>query len=237
MASYKVRRNILGKGGGRFGGVSNYTDFNTAGRQTMAGTARIYRDIWIPPTAFYALEPNGFALPYTATAVAAGSTPTVNPWQIAAGEAAASPYLIPVLSASTAENLDARAWTTFFAPQDAASSISPSVILYYTTRLDMATTGSMEVWRLHYNYWGTSGSAVGGSSGSILYGASMSTTGSGALEVKTLGAIAPFVTASPFVALQLTLENSNASAMAGSPEEVIFGMRIRYAAENLGPTT
>lgn len=53
MASFKVRRQVLGTGGGRFGGTSNYSDIDTAGRLTMAGTAKVYRDQWVPAPNFF----------------------------------------------------------------------------------------------------------------------------------------------------------------------------------------
>lgn len=238
MASFKIRRLLRAMGGGRLGSGSNYTDWNTSGRQTMAGTARVYRDLWLPAAAWYGIEPNQFANAFNATAATATCTPIVQPMTIYAGAATASPFQVPVLAASVAENKDARAGTVFLAPTDAASSGSVQCHLYYTTDLELATTGSMEVFRLHYNYWGSAGSNVGGTSGSIVYGASMATTGCGALEVQDLGDIPSFnVSSSPFVALQLTLENSNASAMSGSPEERIFGLRLRYVADSLGVVT
>jgi len=52
MPSFKVRRLLRGTGGVRFGSDSNYTNIDTAGRQTMAGTARMYREVWLPATQF-----------------------------------------------------------------------------------------------------------------------------------------------------------------------------------------
>ena len=236
MASYKVRRLLLAMRGARLGyTTSDYIDISACGQVKLSGSARVYKDLWIPATQFYALEPSGFANTFNATAAVAGSTPTVLPWQVYAGEDNASPFMIPVLAGSMAENTDARAWTCFFAPIDAASSGSISAHLYWTTHDEKATTGSMAVWRLHYNYLGTGGSAVGGSSGSILYGASMVGTGSGKLEVSSLGNIASFrVAASPLVTLQITLEGSSGSQMGGAPAEDIIGLRLRYVADILG---
>jgi hypothetical protein len=232
---YKIRRLIKGKGGARLGGISDYADFSTIGRLTAAGSARFYKDMWLPAAAWYGIEPNQFANAFLATATAATCTPIVQPAEIYGGKATASPMKVPVLAASVGENLDARVTTVFLAPPDAASTGSVQCHLYYTTRLEFATTGSMEVWRVHYAYLGSAGSAPGsGVSGSIVYGASMATTGSGKLEIQNIGNLPSFRTASPFVALQLTLENSNASAAAGSPEEHIYGMRLRYVAETLG---
>jgi hypothetical protein len=139
------------------------------------------------------------------------------------------------MSASAGTNTDSRMATTFIAPADAATTGSVEAKLYFTSRLALATAGSMQVFRVHYEYLGTSGSAELGS-GSILYGGSYSGTGNGQLEVWDLGDLPSFnASSSPFVMLQLTLEQSNASGMSGSAEEDIFGMKLRYQA--LDPDT
>src|SRR3972149_11504603 len=53
MAGFKVRRVIKGTGGAKVGTATNYTDLSTAGYQTMYGTARVRRDVWIRATDFY----------------------------------------------------------------------------------------------------------------------------------------------------------------------------------------
>jgi len=240
MANFKVKRKVLGMGGARFGDSVDYTDFaNGTGRMTMATQARVYKDVWLGPEKWYAFAPNNFANMFSIDSPA-GSPTTTRPWEVNFGEAAGSGVMLPTISTSMAGATDARMATTFYAPADADSTVSPSVFLHWTTKLSSATTGSMYVFRVHYDYKGTGGSALGGSSGSILYGASMSTTGSGKLEVKTLGTIPAFQTASPFVSLQLTDEGSHASATAvtgGSSELVFFGLRIRYIANALGAAT
>ena len=235
MASLKTRRLQVSTGGERVGSATNYTSLDTSGRQTMIGSARVYKDLWLPATQWYGVEPNGFANPFLGPASANTCQATVLPLQVYGGEAQASPIMVPVLAGSNAENLDNRAATTFFAPPDAASAVSPSAFLYWTVASENETTGCMVVWRLHWNYYGTGGSKFGVTSGSVLYGASMATAGSAKLEVSTLGAMGAFTTASPFVVLQLTEEGSNASQMAASAGESVIGLRIRYAVENLGP--
>jgi len=237
---YKVRRQLKAKGGARIGeGDTNYADFaKTTGRLTFAGTGRVRTALWIPATDWVGKTPDQFGNAFNVTNTVSGSTPTVafNRVEFGSdGATGASSVDIPVMTACAGTNEDARASTMFLAPPDADTSGSVSVQLYYTTRLDMATTGSMQVWRLHYNYMGTSGSHTGGTSGSILYGASMVTTGSGKMEVQTLGTIPSFnFSSSPIVMLQLTLEQSNACGMSGSPEEDIFGMGLTYTANSLG---
>ena len=223
-----------------FGDGTNKTTLTNAGRQTMAGTARARRTIVIPATDWYGVEPNQFANAYNATAATAASTPTVRPFGMNFGPASGSTVAMPVLSASLTTACIARAATWIWAPSDADTTGSVAVQLVYTTKLAMATAGSMQVFRLHYRYLGSAGSAdlVGTSSGSILYGASMATIGNGKMEIKSLGNIPSFqFSASPFVGLQLTIQGDNACAMAGSPEEQIFGVVLTYTACALGTTS
>ncbi len=233
MASLKTRRKLLATGGVEIGSATNMTDFDTAGRQTLVGTARVYKDLWFPATMWYGIEPDGFVNAFNATAATTACTPIVVPKMVYGGGADASPIAVPTMAASCAENKDARAALCFVAPPDAASSGSSTVTLYYTTR-GAHTALDMQVWRLNWQYFGTGTSDVGGQSGSILYGASMVSTGSGCLEVQTLGQMHAFRSASPFCVVQLKLANSDGSAFAGAPDESIYGMKIRYIAENLG---
>ena len=233
--AYKVRRQIKSTGGTRVGGTSHYTDIaKTTGRLTMAGSARVYKDIWLGPEKWYAYAPNNWANMFSIDSPA-GSPTTTQPWSVAFGNTG-SDVMLPVLASSAGGQTDQRAATTFYAPADADSTVSPSVYLWWTTRLGMATTGSMFVWRFHYDYKSTTGSVLGGSSGSRVYCASLAHTGSGKLAESTLGTIPAFQTASPFVSLQLIEEGSNASStgVAGSTDEVVFGVRIRYIANVLG---
>lgn len=225
MPLLKFRRQLLATGGVKLKGTG----------LTMEGTGRVRKQLWIPATDWYGIEPNQFANAYNATVTAAGSTPSVCPVGVAFGSAAGSTVQIPALSASVAENKDARAATVFMAPTDADTTGSVSVDLVYTTQVAMATTGSMNVFRLHYNYTGDSGEGVGGTSGSILKGASMTTVGGGKWEVENLGTMPSFqYTASPIVMLQLTDEGSSASYQSGSSENSILGLRLTYTACALG---
>ena len=54
MAGMRVNRQLQARGGAKIGsGSANYTDFDTSsGCQTMAGTAKIYKELWIPASEF-----------------------------------------------------------------------------------------------------------------------------------------------------------------------------------------
>lgn len=225
--------NFLGQT--KHGSSGSYTQFAKDGRQTMTGTAKVYKDLWIPATSWLGIAPGQFANPYNANFTSAGSTSIVATQEAPIGPAAGSPALIPVMSASAAANEDSRMATVFLAPADAATTGSVEVTLYFSTLLAMATTGSMQVYRLHYCYVGAAGSPELGNGGSILYAGSMATTGSGKLEIWDLGDINSFsVASSPLVFMQLTLEQSSASGMAGSAEDFIYGVNLRYVSDNLG---
>jgi hypothetical protein len=219
----------------RMGSSGSYVQIAKDGRLTLAGSARVYKSLWLPATQWYGIEPNSFANPFNATATSAGSTPTVRPYAADFGSAAGSKVSIPVMSASQATNLDSRMATSFIVPQDAATTGSVQPKLFFTTKVAMATAGSMQVYRLNYQYIGSTGSPNLTDSGSVLYGGSMASTGNGKMEIWDLGDLPSFnAAASPLVLLQLTLEQSNGSCMAGSAEDQILGMRIDYQADALG---
>lgn len=222
----------------RFGSSGSYTQLTTDGRQTMVGAAKVYKTLWLPAPVWYGQEPDQFANTFNATLASAGSTNTVRPWDADFGKDSGSTVSIPVMSADCAEDDDARMSTGFIAPADAATTGSVEAKLYFTTKLAMATTGSMEVYRLRYSYLSSAGSPELGVTGSLLYGGSMVTTGNGKLEVWDLGDMASFnIAASPFVLLELALEGSDASCMGASPEDSIIGLQLKYVAENLGTQT
>ncbi len=234
MASLKFRAKVRGTGGVRAGTSGSYTDLAADGYQTMVGAAKVYKDLWIPATQFWGLQPNGFANWQGGGTSITGSTSAAVVMEVYGLKGTGSPALLPVVAASVAENADARMSTTFFAPPDAATSGCSTVHLYWSTAAH-DTTGSMEVWRLRYLYTGTSGSGAGaGVTGCALKATCCVTTGCGHIEVVTLGSMNAFSQASPFCVMEIGLENSNASAMASAPDENIIGVRVRYIANSLG---
>lgn len=219
------------------GSSGSYTRFAADGRQTMVGTAAVYKDLWIPASAWFGIEPNQFTMvsPITNTAASPNNIP--RPFAANFGKDSGSTVQIPALSASAATNTDSRAGTTFIAPSDAATSGSVEATLFFTSKLAMATAGSMEVFRLRYQYIG-SGSANLADSGSILYGGSYAGLGNGVIESWDLGDLPSFsYSASPLVLLELALEQSNGSCMAGSAEELVLGLRLRFLSDALGAQT
>ena len=79
-------------------------------------------------------------------------------------------------------------------------------------------TTDIEVWRLHYRYLGASGSPDLLPSGSILYGASMTTVGNGRMEIKSLGTIPSFNFSSSPCAKTSTLPSAQFFTHPASPK-------------------
>jgi len=220
-----------------FGSSGSYTRFAADGRQTMVGEAMVYKDLWLPAAQWYGIEPNQWCNVFNASVSSATCTPSLRPLAANFGKDSGSTVQLPVLSASAGTNTDSRASTSFIAPSDAATSGSVEATLYFTSKLAMATTGSMEVFRLRYQYIGPGGSPglLTSESGSILYGGSYAGLGNGVIEAWDLGMLPAFsYSASPLVLLELALEQSNACCMAGSAEESIIGLRLRYESNALG---
>lgn len=229
----KVRRKILFKEGIRVGSATNYMDVSSGGVVSSTGNARVYKDIWLPANMWQATDPNQFAAANGAYLTSSTCTTAASPEYFNMYNTG-STIAFAVLAASVADGKDAHASISFLAPPDAATTGSVQCHLYYTTQVALATAGSMSVWKVHYDYLGTGGSA-GLDSGSIVYGASLATVGGGLLEVADLGDLPSFnASTSPFVALVLTYLGSNASNMAGSAEEAVFGLKLRYVADSAG---
>ena len=224
-------------GNERFGTGTNYTDFSTSGRMTMAGTSRVRKSIWIPADQWYGVVPSQWVNSYNANIASAGSTSVVLPMAMAFGDSGSNPS-VPVITASAACGDSARMATVRLAPADADTTGSVAVSVYYTTRLDMDETGCAQVWRLHGQYIGSAGSAEVGNSTCTLTGGSMVGQGLGVVEVLSLGNLPSFNRASsPMVFLQLAIEGeSTCSYMndSGSAEEAVFGVELVYTACALG---
>jgi len=223
----------------RVGSTSHYTNFDSAGRQTMAGTARVRKTMWIPATDWYSIMDITNA--FNAQLAATTGTTVACPVGLAYGDSGSNPQ-VPALSSGVACGKDARAATVFLAPLDADTSGSITMKLYYTTRLAMATAGSVQVFRVHRQQVGSAGSPEVGNSACVLTAAAMTGVGKGVMEIASLGSFVAFQrAASPLQFLELAIENSSTSSQAyisdGSSEEVILGLEIEYTACALGASS
>ena len=146
MGSEKVRRLLRATQGAEVGdgGKTNYTDFDTAGYQTMAGTARVLKTLWIPAGDFYTDSGSTVGGGQTFTA---GSMTTASIGfnvgasilgQVNAGSAMGLKVLTPaanVTGSPTFANAFVRR------PLDAATSGSIECLVSWTTVSDNATSG------------------------------------------------------------------------------------------------
>ena len=223
----------------RVGSTSHYTNYDAAGRQTMVGTARVRKTKWIPASDFYSILDITNA--FNAQLASSTCTTVTCPMALAYGDSGSNAYP-PALSSGVACGKDAHAATVFLAPLDAATTGSITMKLYYTTRLAMDSTGSVQVFRVHRQQVGSAGSPEVGNSACVLTAAVMAGTGLGVMEINSLGTFASFQrTASPLQFLSLAIENTSTSSQAyildGSSEEAIFGLEIEYTADTLGASS
>ena len=226
----------------RVGATSHYTNTGSLGRQTMAGTARVRKSIWIPATDMLGITPDQWVNAYNVNFASAASTSIVVPLSLAYGDTGSNPQ-VPVLSSCAACGIDARASAVIVSPTDADTTGSVQVNLYYTTRVDMGAAGCAQVFRFHYQQVGSAGSPEVGNSSCRVIGGSMVGDGLGVMEVLSLGTYASFQrVASPMVFMQLTVETSNACSYvsqvdSGSTEEAILGLELIYTACALGASS
>lgn len=234
--AFKIRLKLSGTAGARFGGTSDYLDISSRGRLTMAGSGRVYRDLWVPATQWVGIEPKQFVNAFNANT--GNACPIHLPYGMDFGNDAASAVQVPVLGASNAASTNARAAAVVFAPPDAAPTGSVAVWLLYTTKLAHGSAGSQQVFRVHSIRLGTGGSALGTLTpgASCVRALTMATVGGGKIESASIGLIDSFSQASPLTLLQLVLESNHTTCglVGASAEEQIFGVRLRYLVDSLG---
>lgn len=240
MASFKVRRQMLGTGGGRFGGASNYSNVDTAGRLTMVGTARTYKEIWVPATQFGVYSSSAAS----AVGSASGNVALTNkPGTIGASAFSGSQaacILIPVLVARGAS--DAVGASMVYAtavvpkPLDADTTGCINVRLVWTVvdppPLDPKNTFCFKA-------------AMGYiSAGSYLQrGASCGTTASyfdtvaSSFYEVSLGNLPSWGAADLAGVLQVGVDGTVAASNTAGSAWAILGAKLRYVANSLGTVT
>ena len=233
------------------GGATNHTDFDTGGRMTMGGTARVYKDIWIPADDFFV---GGWAGDVAASGtghLAAGSMGAASilvdvSGSIFAGsggvvkEEQAASVVVPVLRAtSDVYGSPTFASTIIAVPPDSDTTGSISCYAVWTLLANSSTAGSYVGIRAGLTYMSSSAqirtSASVGASPQYNY-----TTGcyfhQTSLTNDTGAGFPSF--GSDDVAAILTVEGRrdilNASEIA--PPGII-GMKLRYVANSLGVVT
>ena len=136
MAMYKVRRLLQALGGTRFGSSTNYTGISTSGYQTLVGTARTYKEIWVPATNFGVYSSSAASSVNSACGNVALTNKALSlSGSIFSGCQSAS-ILIPMLTATGASSVVGAsmlyATTTLPKPLDADTSGSINVRLVWT---------------------------------------------------------------------------------------------------------
>lgn len=241
MPSFKIRRLLRAMSGAEIGdgGKTNYTDFDTAGRQTMLGTAKVYRDLWLPATAFYvaAASPPLDMLATTGSMHSASMTLDVSAsifgGSTGAGQTAGSVVLPTIMPAATVNASPTFACTTFAKPLDADTSGSISCRVVWTAS-PMGTTGSVFAIIAGLTY--LSSSAAARTAASVGACPAYNYTAGCIVHETNLGNLPSF--GSGDVAAVLTLAHGMDQAEDTAGSGIAFlGAKLRYVANSLGTTT
>lgn len=212
MAKFRVNSKLLTRGGQQIGSASaNYTDFDTAGRQTMGGTARVYKEVWLPANV------------WQAPAAASAHALSGSRYQLTGG-----PYNIVSWSPSST-TCDMKLDTTFVAPLDAASSGSVLAIAECLVNTNL-TTASNTGFKLGYNYVNAAASATtsGSVSGAVGVSASLAVSGRVSGSIQNIDS---FAAGGQLVHLRLSMLTGTCGAGANVD---FLGLRLRYVADSLG---
>lgn len=212
MAAFKVRRRLLGTGGGRLGSGANYADFDSTGYRTAAGTARILKEIFI--------RANDFRIP----SAASGHATVGSPYAAVGG----MDTNIPTIAGSST-SCDMLFGTTFIAPLDAATSgsVIPIVEMLVTSQISTASNAGV---KLIYNYVNSSASLTTTGSVSGAVGLSASATVNTRVSA-SLPALASFGAGGQLV--ELTARVLTGACGAGVSFDFL-GLRLKYLSDRDG---
>jgi hypothetical protein len=223
MPAFKTRRQHLAPGGTRVGDAENYTDISTTGRQTMAGTARVWRDVYVPAGDFLVSDTSG--------SMSAGSILIDVSGSIFAG-VAGSMASIPVIQPSV--NITGSATTafaTFPVPLDADTSGSVYAIVEWTSHDTHATAGSVFALKAGLGYLGASAAIRQAASASttVAYGY----TASGIWYSTTMPAF-PSFRSTDTTGIVIVRHDQTESADTAGSGIAISGVRIKYLSNKVG---
>jgi len=219
-------------GGARIGSNSNRTDVGTDGRLTMEGTARNYRDIYLPPAVFRATHAGG---EITTGSVLMDVSASIMAHQSGSGLA------IDALVASATSSSPRYTVATFQVPQDADTSGSIQPFVDFTVHDTLATAGSSLALHVGAAYLrkGTYNSVacIIRTAACVEVAASYGVAASGQFMTASLPYLPSFGSADQMVAVAVGFDDNaaNASAAANAGSAVaILGVRLRYLADKLG---
>jgi hypothetical protein len=230
--SFKARRILRAPNKAHFGGDSNYTEFDNAGRQTMGGTGRIYRDIWIPADDFVT---SGTAVGNEAIFQAGSMISTsilidLSGSIFADTQAGATPVQVMTPQVDITGSVQ-HIVTTFPVPPDADTTGSIGCHLLWTAHDTHATAGSVFVFKAGLGYLSSSAAARTAASTSTC--ATYNYTASGVIHETDLGDLPSFGADDVAGVLVLAQDQTDAADTGGSGQAII-GAKLRYVANSLG---
>lgn len=258
MASYKVRRQLLATGGASIAGGTNLTSglnvssgssvlgtattngtvFSSTGRQTMAGTARVRKDIWLPPEAFVAFPGNyGVSVGNSGSWIAASMNVVVT-GSILAGSTgdgmAGSMIAIKVIQPEAKQaGSPITCFAKFPKPRDADTTGSITAYVEWTNTIaNCATAGSTSVWRLGMAYFGSGSPIRSAASAGANEPYSASTTN--IWMSSCIGNLPSFKASDSWAVFVLQNRMDSANDKLGSSAVAVAGVRLTYTACALG---
>lgn len=232
----KWRRRLNAVGGVRAGDNTNYTDQTTGGYQTMAGTARVDREIWIPANQFYGFSGSvaGGGTLYDAGSMISASMDVSIGGSIFANTDQASTG-IPIITPSvdiTGSPTFANA--QFPVPTDRATSGSVSIRPVWTSKDANATSGSVFVFVGAVAY--ISASAEVRTAASVSACATYNYTNANTFHETDLGNVPSFGANDVMGIVTLMHDQTDAADTAGSGV-AFLGVKLRYVSDRLGAST
>lgn len=242
MAMFKIRRLLHALGGGRIGSGSNYTDISTTGYQTMAGTARTYREVWIPAAQFGVYSSSGM----TACAIhsACGNVALMNKSNVVSGSifsgSQAACMLIPVLTPVGASEVVGAsmiyATTVLPKPLDADTSGCLNVRVIWTW-MDPPplTSNSCFSFKAGMGYIRTGSSFR--TAASVGATASYGATNASSYYETSLGNLPSWGSTDLAGVFTLGVDATVAASNTGGSAWGILGAKMRYVANSLGTQT
>ena len=220
----KYWRRLLAAGGARLGGASNYTDISTAGRLTMAGTARVRKDIWIPADEFWAQSP-------CSGSMSSGSLLLDVTGSAFAGVSGSMAQIRVFQPAANVTGSPTTATATFRVPRDKDTTGSVACNVEWTAHDTHATSGSVFVIKAALGY--LAGSAVVRTAASVGASPAYNYTASGTWHSTNIGNLPSFGANDTMGILVLRHDQSESDDTGGSG--IAFaGVRLTYTACALG---
>lgn len=209
MAGTLFRKRINGTGGARPGGANNYTDFATTGLQTMAGSARISREVLVTP-ADLLVSASSFNSGSMAMATFSGSN----------------------LSALKMTNTVAGSplWASFPIPQD--QSITGGSGALFIDWLEAVTNSACAVFAASVYAW-ASGCSLGSAStlGAIAETQFAGASSTNLIQSNIMSVQSPVLRGGR---IGIKFYNNMGSASQSASSLHIFNVRYRYVADRLG---